>query len=174
MMADAVWKTINEAHVADLAGFVASATVQGHRLVDIGTDSIQVGRRTEFVTVVALRRPGKGGRVLYRRSIVSRIDSLRARLLREAWLSVKVALELNAILADDSELTVHVDANPVARYRSSRYVQELAAMVVSQGFRLALKPSAWAATHAADHIARRKHLLGQMPVYPVAGFESGL
>jgi predicted RNase H-related nuclease YkuK (DUF458 family) len=42
----------------------------------------------------------------------------------------------------------------VVTHRSSRYVQELTGMVVSQGFRAAIKPAAWAATCAADRLVR--------------------
>jgi predicted RNase H-related nuclease YkuK (DUF458 family) len=52
------------------------------------------------------------------------------------------------------ELTVHIDANPVVKHRSSAYVQELVGLVVGQGFRALIKPEAWAASHCADHIVR--------------------
>jgi predicted RNase H-related nuclease YkuK (DUF458 family) len=52
------------------------------------------------------------------------------------------------------ELAVHIDANPVVRYRSSAYVQELVGLVVGQGFRAIIKPEAWAASHCADHVVR--------------------
>ncbi len=147
-----MWRTLKGERVPDLTEFVALAIAKGHRRVDIGSDSLQIGRRTELVTVVALVNPGKGGRAVYRRETLPRIESLRERLLREAWLSVRLALDIQPILPVDVELTIHIDANPQPVHRSSRYVQELTAMVVSQGFRVAIKPAAWAATHAADYV----------------------
>jgi predicted RNase H-related nuclease YkuK (DUF458 family) len=101
--------------------------------------------------------------VAYRRRVVPRIRSLRERLLREVWYSVTLGLELNEMVPDSSELTLHVDANPVQTHRSSRYVQELVGMVVGQGFKAVVKPQSWAATHAADRIAR---LPGRARVLP--------
>ena len=48
----------------------------------------------------------------------------------------------------------HIDANPVETHRSSRYVQELVGLVVSQGFRAVIKPESWAASRAADRMVR--------------------
>ena len=39
-------------------------------------------------------------------------------------------------------------------HRSSRYVQELVGLVVSQGFRAVIKPESWAASRAADRMVR--------------------
>jgi hypothetical protein len=43
---------------------------------------------------------------------------------------------------------------------SSKYVQELVGLVVGQGFAVRIKPDAWCAAHAADHVVRT---LGKMP-----------
>lgn len=149
-----MWKTLNEVKIPDLHQWVRETLATGDRLIHIGTDSLQAGRSTRFVTVLVLLQQGKGGRVAYRRRVVPRIRSLRERLLREVWYSVTLGLDLNALVPDSSELTLHVDANPVQAHRSSRYVQELVGMVVGQGFKAVVKPQSWAATHAADRIAR--------------------
>jgi uncharacterized protein len=138
------WKTITEKPVADIRDFVATAVREGDRLVHIGTDSLQGRRNTQFVTVLVILEPGKGGRVAYQRQMVPRIASLRERLLKEVWLSVTLALEINDVLPASAPLTVHIDANPVAAHRSS----------LGQGFKAAIKPEAWAATHTADYVVR--------------------
>jgi predicted RNase H-related nuclease YkuK (DUF458 family) len=148
------WKTITEKPVPDIREFVTAAVREGDRLVHIGTDSLQGRRYTQFVTVLVILEPGKGGRVAYQRQMVPRISSLRERLLKEVWLSVTLALEINGVLPASAPLTVHIDANPVASHRSSLYVQELVGMVVGQGFKAAIKPEAWAATHTADYVVR--------------------
>jgi uncharacterized protein len=145
------WRTLKDERIADIREFVREAARDGQS-VHLGTDSRQAGRHTQFVTVVAILTPGKGGRAAYARAIVPRIASLRERLLREVWLSVELGLELTGIVT--GELSVHIDANPVVTHRSNRYVQELVGLVVSQGFRAAIKPEAWAATHAADRLVR--------------------
>ena len=146
-----VWKTVSGKHVADIAEYVAEACAAG-RTVHIGTDSLQCGRETQFVTVVAVLTEHSGGRAAYSRVIVPRMTSLRQRLLKEVWLSVELGMQLNHVIKGD--LTIHVDANPSEKHMSSRYVQELVGLAVGQGFKAVIKPDSWAATHAADHIVR--------------------
>ena len=151
------WKTLNEVPISDIRQFVKEAAAFG-QAVHIGTDSLQTGKYTQFVTVVAVLTPMKGGRAAYLREKVDRITSLRERLLKEVWKSVDLGLTLQDVIP--GELTVHIDANPVIKYHSSKYVQELVGLVVGQGFKALIKPDAWAASHAADHIVRTH---GKMP-----------
>lgn len=152
-----MWKTLGETKIPDILLFVAAASKDG-QAVHIGTDSLQTGRSTQFVTVVVILTPQKGGRVAYRREVVPRITSLRERLLTEVWKSVDLGLQFTSIVA--GELTVHIDANPVVAYKSSAYVQELVGLVVGQGFKALIKPESWAASHAADHVVRAQ---GKLP-----------
>ena len=148
-----MWKTLSEATIPDILQFVRDASRDG-QAVHIGTDSLQTGRVTQFVTVVVVLTPRKGGRVAYRRETSPRITSLRERLLKEVWKSVELGLQLSPVVVGD--LTVHVDANPVVSHRSSAYVQELVGLVVGQGFKALIKPDSWAASHAADHVVRAR------------------
>ena len=152
-----MWKTLNEVRIADILQFVRDASRDGQP-VHVGTDSLQSGRFTQFVTVVVILNPGKGGRVAYRRTIVPRIKSLRERLLKEVWESVDLGLQFSPIVK--GELTVHIDANPVVTHKSSQYVHELVGLVVGQGFKALIKPESWAATHTADHVVRGR---GRLP-----------
>jgi predicted RNase H-related nuclease YkuK (DUF458 family) len=152
-----MWKTLNEVKIPDILEFVREASRAG-QAVHIGTDSLQSGRFTQFVTVVVILTPRKGGRVAYRREIVPRVTSLRERLLKEVWKSVDLGLQFSPIVKGD--LTVHIDANPVLAYKSSQYVQELVGLVVGQGFKALIKPESWAASHAADHVVRSQ---GKLP-----------
>jgi predicted RNase H-related nuclease YkuK (DUF458 family) len=146
-----MWKTLTEIKVPDVLEFVREASKDG-QAVHIGTDSLQTGRYTQFVTVVVILTPHKGGRVVYRREVVPRISSLRERLLTEVWKSVDLGLQCSPVV--NGELTVHIDANPVVSHKSSAYVQELVGLVVGQGFRALIKPESWAASHTADHVVR--------------------
>lgn len=148
-----MWKTLTDVRIADVLQFVRDASDSGQS-VHIGTDSLQSRRSTQFVTVVVILTPGKGGRVAYRRQVVPRIASLRERLLKEVWLSVELGLQCSPLVT--GELTVHIDANPVVSHKSSRYVQELVGLVVGQGFKALIKPESWAATHTADHVVRMR------------------
>ena len=145
------WRTLTGVPVADVVAFVRENAREG-QAVHLGTDSLQLARHTRFVTVVAILTPGRGGRAIYRREVRARIASLRERLLREVWLSVELGLGLSPVVP--GPLSVHIDANPVETHRSSRYVQELVGLVVSQGFRAVIKPESWAASRAADRMVR--------------------
>lgn len=148
------WKTLGGDNIEDIVAFMQSPEML-QRIVHIGTDSLQTGRWTQFVTVLVVLNPPKGGRVFYLRGKVARITSLRERLASEVWRSLELAMQL-----PKHDVTVHIDANPIEKHKSSQYVQELVGMVVGQGFKHKIKPDSWAATHAADHIVRTK---GKMP-----------
>lgn len=155
-MLEKTWKTIEGVSVPNVLDAIRDTLSRGDREIHIGSDSQQAGKFTEYVTVIVLLEKGKGGRAFYVRERVPRVKSLRERLLREVWMSVNVGLELNAHMAETAGLTVHVDANPNLKFRSSDHVRELTAMVVSQGFKTLLKPDSWAASHLADHVVKHK------------------
>ncbi|HXK09722.1 MAG TPA: ribonuclease H-like YkuK family protein [Vicinamibacteria bacterium] len=150
-MATRTWKTQTGVPIADVVGF-GRENACGGQAVHLGTDSIQLGRHTRFVTVVAILTPGRGGRAIWRREVRPPIASLRERLLREVWLSVELGLSLSPVVP--GPLSVHIDANAVETHRSSVYVQELVGLVVSQGYRAVIKPESWAASRAADRMVR--------------------
>jgi predicted RNase H-related nuclease YkuK (DUF458 family) len=153
-----MWKTLGEVKIPDILQFVAEASKDG-QAVHIGTDSLQTGRFTRFVTVVVILTPRKGGRVAYRREALPRLTSLRERLLTEVLKSVDLGLKLTTIVK--GTLSVHIDANPVVAYKSSAYVRELVSLVVGQGFKALIKPESWAASHAADHVVRGERTVPQ-------------
>jgi predicted RNase H-related nuclease YkuK (DUF458 family) len=153
------WKTLSGEPIKDIEEFVRANAKHG-QIVHVGTDSLQTGRYTQFVTVIVILNPkrdgiGSGGRVFYTRSIVPRIPQLRERLLKEVWMSVELAMKI-----PNEDLTVHIDANPDTKHMSSKYLQELVGLVVGCGFKAVWKPDSWAATHAADHVVRIK---GKLP-----------
>jgi len=149
------WKTVEGKVLSDPTTAIREALV-GQRAVYVGTDSQQDGRRTQFVTVIVIHEPTKGGRAFYTVETVDRIKSLRERLLKEVWLSVQLAIDISPYINEESLLEVHVDANPNVKFKSSAYVKELTSLVVSQGFNAVLKPEAWAAMHVADHVVKSK------------------
>jgi len=154
-MLSKTWKTIEGKKVTDAIPVIKEALAENHE-IHIGCDSQQNAHFTEYVTVIAILNRGHGGRALYYTERVPRIKSLRERLLKEVWSSVAVALEVNEVIQDSTKLCVHVDVNPNLSFKSSNYIKELTAMVVSQGFECKTKPDAWAATHAADHVVKYK------------------
>ena len=152
------WRTISDVAVPDIEQFVAEASASGQE-VHIGTDSLQKGRVTQFVTVVAVLNPPKGGRAVYTQKIVPRIKSLRERLMQEVWLSVELGLRLSPKIKGD--LTVHIDANANEIHMSQKYLHELVGLVVGQGFKALWKPDAWCSTTVADHTVRHLNVRPQ-------------
>jgi len=154
-MLEKTWKTMVGKKPVDLKAEIKALMDESpDRELVIGTDSQNAGNVTEYITVVIVLTPGKGGRVFFTRERMARIRSLRERLLKEAWMSVELGMELTDIVPDTSKLTIHIDANPDVQYKSSDVVQEMVGLVLGQGFGAVVKPDAWAASHAADHIVK--------------------
>jgi hypothetical protein len=154
-MLEKLWKTMSGKRQVDLQDELKALMREDPaREVVIGTDSQNDGRYTEYITVVIVLLPGKGGRCFFTRERVPRIRSLRERLMKEVWMSVELGIELNPVIPETSRLTVHIDANPDTKFKSSDVVQEMVGLVLGQGFGAVTKPDAWAASHAADHIVK--------------------
>jgi len=122
----------------------------------VGSDS-QVHKKIKKViysTCIILYKKGKGGRVFICRERERYANSLRERLMKETWRSIEAAFELKEIMPSWIELVVHVDVNKKKKWKSSQYLEELVGMVVGQGFKFAVKPTAWAAQSVADKFAR--------------------
>jgi predicted RNase H-related nuclease YkuK (DUF458 family) len=157
--ADGRWWTLGGAELLDLMATVEQLMRQG-QVVHIGTDAQKTVRRMEFVTVVCVLNPGKGGRVFYTRIFDRKEMSLFDKLSMETWLSLELALKMNLefdLPVEKKQIWVHVDANPDTRYDSSNYVKQLAGMVAGSGFPVLVKPDAWCASHVADFAVKHKH-----------------
>lgn len=150
-----MWRTLSGAPIPDLTQAVTGLLNGTEQVIHVGTDSQHYGYHTNYVTVVAVIDPGKGGRVFYQRAQVPKIASLAHRLFQEAELSIATALVLNDSVAHD--IVVHVDANEDMRHRSSKYVRALSGMVIGHGFQVRVKPNSWCATHVADYLVKGKH-----------------
>lgn len=148
------WKTFSGEPIDDIVETVRSAAREG-QTVHIGTDSLPSGEYTQFVTVVVVYTPGKGGRVFSNKVRLPHFSSLRERLMKEVWLSTELGLRLSAVVPGEL-IVISIDANPVVQFRSSQYLQELVGLVVGQGFKVLTKPDAFAASYVADHIVRGK------------------
>jgi uncharacterized protein len=156
------WKTLAGEEVDLRSAIEAELRAYPEVEVTIASDSQQRGQWTEYVTVVTLIRPGKGGRVLFNREHIARIRELRERLWKETWRSTELAMELTETpdIGERMKIDVaaiHIDANVDPKHKSSKYVEELVGLVVGQGFNAVVKPEAWAASHAADHAVKHKN-----------------
>ena len=69
------------------------------------------------------------------------INSLREKLLKEAWMSIETALYVNTIIPVASLITIDLDVSSDLKWRSNKYKEELCGMVAAQGFEYACKPN---------------------------------
>ncbi len=147
------WKVLDGKPIKSILEFVQEASKDGQEVL-IGSDSLQVGKETQVVTVVVIYTKSKGGRVAYSRDRMPRIKDLRQRLLLEAQKSLDVALLLAPQIK--GELSIHLDVNAQEEHMSSKYVKELVGYVMGMGFKAVIKPDAFVATTVSDWAVRHK------------------
>ncbi|MDJ0847940.1 MAG: ribonuclease H-like YkuK family protein [Myxococcota bacterium] len=152
------WRTLRNVRVLDILRTIGELVERGHA-VHIGTDAQKATRFTDFVVVACLLSPERQGHRVFYTRLRKRRMSLHQKLFWETWLSTEFALRLCEVGSVDSHdrVHVHIDVNPSAVHKSSRYLEQLAGLVVGQGFPVLYKPEAWAASRAADHAVKGKH-----------------
>jgi predicted RNase H-related nuclease YkuK (DUF458 family) len=146
--------------VLDIVSTVEELSQDAEVKVRIGTDAQRIGLGIDFVTVIVVTKEMRGGRMFYTRTRANRPDmSLWEKLSMETWYSLETAMHLaDYVPFGKDQMEVHADANPNQRWQSSNYVQQIAGMIVGQGFKAILKPDAWVSSHAADHIVKNKNI----------------
>lgn len=107
-----------------------------------------------YATCIVLYKKGKGGRVFVATESQPYSNSLKERLMNEAWKSLTVAFDLSNVVPKNVEIVIHVDVNRSARYKSGSYSQELVSLITGQGYKVRIKPMAWAAQSVADHFTK--------------------
>jgi predicted RNase H-related nuclease YkuK (DUF458 family) len=123
----------------------------------VGTDS-QVNnkvKKVNYSTCIVLHKKGKGARIFISKAKENHVNSLRQRLMNEAWKSLSVSFLLQKILPANAEIVIDLDINKSKKFKSGQYYQELAGMIVGQGFKCRVKPDAWAAQTVADKFSRK-------------------
>jgi uncharacterized protein len=127
--------------------------LNGSQVLYIGTDSRNTDQ-TKFSTVLVSHHPDRGGVLLKRVFSERKIHSLAERLLREAWYSVELALEVAPMLPANVKIEIHLDVNQSPVHKSGRYLQPVVGLVMAQGFDYRVKPDAWCATCIADKVVK--------------------
>ncbi|MFA5312890.1 MAG: ribonuclease H-like YkuK family protein [Methanomassiliicoccales archaeon] len=144
------WKTYDGSSSIDIVKFV-----NDHRdnHFFIGTDSQNYAKKKQvcvFTSVLIAYKMGKGGIIITHIDKVSRIESLRQRLLMEAMRSLEVGWFLNQHVPSKSIIGIHLDVNASLRFKSGQYKDELVGLIMAQGFNALVKPNSWAASTVAD------------------------
>lgn len=127
--------------------------------VYIGCDSIRFRKNkmwyAKYSTVIIVHMDSKRGCKLFHSSVdMPDYGNLKQRLLTEVQMAVATATEVIDVLGD-RHMEIHLDINPNPKHKSSVAVKEALGWVKgSLGFEAKIKPSSFAATHAADHAVR--------------------
>lgn len=128
--------------------------------VYIGCDSIRRKKHGRFhatyAIVVILHRDSKhGGKIYAYVETQPDFGSMRERLMNEVGYAVKAGWEI-ADVVGERPFQIHLDINPDPKHKSSVAVKEATGYVLS-AFQMEpiLKPGGFAATYAADKLARR-------------------
>ena len=143
--------------------------------VYIGCDSIRFKRGEEwwicYSTVVVVHKASKHGGQIFSENEYERqyqgpsrekpTNGLHQRLMSEVGYALAVFDRISPVLAD-RYFEIHLDINSDDMYASNQVVKQALGWVRSYsignelvGDRAKIKPDAWAATHAADHVVRK-------------------
>ena len=121
----------------------------------VGCDSQVKARITDFVTVVIIHIDSKHGARLYHNiEKIERRMALRERLWKEVELAGMCALEIEPVVGA-RPFSIHLDLNSDPKHRSNVITKEATAYIRALGLTPIIKPDAFAASHAADHIIRK-------------------
>ena len=121
----------------------------------VGCDSHKISEKYIFAIVIALYKPGWGGRFYFyrKKSKDVRLSTIKVRLIEETELALDTARNLRQCLPN-KKIVVHLDINTDQRFKSSAVLPYATSYVISSGFQIAVKPKAWASSSLADAFAR--------------------
>ncbi len=136
----------------DIIHYIKEQPGEQYKLI-IGTDShTHYDTTVIFVTAVIVHRVGKGGRYFFRREKQRYLESLRQRIFFETSLSLDVASQFSALLAENghSLLNVEIHLDVGERGDTKELIREVVGMVIGSGFDARIKPDSYGATKVAD------------------------
>ncbi len=129
--------------------------------VYVGCDSVRFKKggkwKARYSTVIVLHKDSKHGcQLFYDTVVLDDYGSLKQRLMNEVTYAIQAASEILNVL-EDRHMEIHIDLNSDPKHASNIALKEAIGYVQgSFGFAPKVKPEAWCATHAADHIALGK------------------
>lgn len=120
----------------------------------IGTDSKVFKDKIHLVTAICFHKPGSSGKIFFLKEKIKRqkYNTLRSRMLLEAYRSLEVAIELDQLYS--GYLEIHLDIGSTIKSKTSAYEKELTNLIVGQGYSCVVKPDSWASSAVADKVSR--------------------
>lgn len=128
--------------------------------VYIGCDSQRFKKHgifyAKYCTVVIVHMDSKRGAKLFHEStVMPDYGVIKQRMLNEVMFAVNAATELLDVIGD-RHFEIHIDVNPNPKHKSNVAVKEALGYVRGNlGIEAKIKPHAFAAMHAADHLVRQ-------------------
>ena len=120
----------------------------------IGCDSQNNKKQTIYAIVIVLHYMNNGGKVLFSRYVVDRINDSYVRLWNEISNSVEVANFISDRL-NIKPYYIELDLNPDPQFKSNSLLKSAMGYVESYGFRSRCKPNLLS-TVMSDHICKKK------------------
>ena len=120
----------------------------------IGCDSLLVGDKVQYSTVIVLHKNSNNGCRVFHESVTERnYGSMRARLLMEVQYALQAFYAIEDVVGL-RHLEIHLDLNNDPKYASNLVTSEALGWVKGLGLTAKIKPDAFAASSAADHFVR--------------------
>lgn len=140
-----------EQAIAKMVWFMGTDTTASYEVI-IGTDSDAQNGTADYVSALIVHKKGRGGIYFWSRQKLEKIFSMRQRIWQEALISLALAEKMVVGFAQmglvDLNLEIHVDIGPNGPTREM--ISEIVGMIRANGFKVAVKPASWGASHVAD------------------------
>ena len=117
--------------------------------IHIGSDSQNVGKKTNYTSVIAYRLGTRGVHYILSKSSCEAINDIWKRLWLEAEYSIKVAEWLTKQVSVQVE--IDMDYNSDENHKSNKLISATKGWANSLGYKVNVKPNNQIATRAADH-----------------------
>jgi predicted RNase H-related nuclease YkuK (DUF458 family) len=168
------FKLLNGKEIDNLGDYIRNYYNQNPKIkIYVGTDSIQNGKFTKYVTTVAMLHPehidengkfhfGSGVHLVYRRQNIKKIKDVYTRLFHETELSIELANYVHDSLkniwkspTNNKKIPiVHLDFNAEPNFKSYQVYDVSMGYISGLGFEVFSKPSAWCASVASDWLCK--------------------
>ena len=122
--------------------------------INIGTDSFNRKDKTIYSTVICFNHLGNGVHIIYNRIKLDKITDLYSRLWKEIEYTKLIADEV-AIILNKHDLVLHCDINSNIKFNSNILYNASKGYLSADGYKVEMKPNAWAASYAADYIVKK-------------------
>jgi predicted RNase H-related nuclease YkuK (DUF458 family) len=148
------FRSLTNRKEVDLIPYVSNFLKENEgTILYVGCDSQNVREWTNYATVIVLYNPGKGGHVLYSKTVMPKIEDRYTKLWNEVEYSIEVAeyLTNNGIQRPSY---IDLDLNPDPKYKSNQILRAALGYVESMGYIPRCKPNAMVASHVADALCK--------------------